>query len=245
MISGLESYAKHVLLDTPTNTDDYDYADDPGGLPQILKDGIFTESRSVDVLDERIYTALFSGAVASAWKDERAVVVKIYKDEPTLDDPPCEIKDFFKDRIWCNDQGTAFVLLKYPENGKGFSSPMNEDVLEKFKDVPGADDLKDFGLSLENVGRGSDFATRHNGGRAYFEWSPDEVVKFFKEKDDDNYQFSAFNLPVCDLKPKESTRIDDDKCGPEVSCFSSFRNSVRRSKVTNISQLDSVKSSTA
>lgn len=66
MLRGLESLANRVLIDTPEDLDGYIYADDPRDLPQILKDGTFTESVSVSILDERIYTSIFSGAVTTS-----------------------------------------------------------------------------------------------------------------------------------------------------------------------------------
>lgn len=224
MIKGLESFVNKVLIETPEDSDDYDYAEDPTGLPQILKDGTFTESVSVSSLDERIYTSIFSGAITTVWRNERAVIVKVHSDEPTLDDPPCETDDFFKDNIWCADDETAHILLKFPEKNTWYKDPMSKDVIDEFKDVPGIDDLEDFGINIETVARGSVLASKLNDGKPYYKWDADATIDHLKDNTDDLAQFSTFNLPVCELDTKsfdgsdaDIPGIDDDDCGPEVT----------------------------
>lgn len=224
MLKGIEAFANHVLVDTPEDTDDYYYADDPAGLPQLLKDGTFAESVSVSMLDERIYTSLFSGAITTSWASENAIIVKVHKDEPTLITPPCETDGFFYGRIWCDDEGTAHLLLKFPEPNTWYKDPMSRDVIDEFGDVPGADDLEDFGLSIEIVARGSELAASLNDGNPYYEWDAESALDHLLENADDVAKFSTFNLPVCELDTVDFEgnfmdyieRLDDDDCGAEV-----------------------------
>lgn len=227
MIRGLTDYGNKVLSDVPVNDPDNDiyYASEPQGLPQILKDGTFAESQSVDSLDERIYASLFSGVISHIWKDERAFVIKIFSNEPTLDDPPCETDDFFTDRIWCDDDGNAFVLLKHPAKDHHPSEPMSSDVQDDFKDLKGADHLEEYGVNIEMVAKSSSLASSLNGGKPYYEWKPERAIEHLTDYPDDLSTFSSFNLPYCELEANSAStgewmddwpRIEDDDCGPEV-----------------------------
>ena len=225
MLKGLESFATTVLVDVPENdpANGVYYSDDPKGLPQILKDGTYAESVSVSILDERIYASVFSGAITTLWRNERASIVKIHADEPTLETPPCETDGFFDGRLWCDDDGTAYVLLKFPAKDTWYDNPMNSDVIDEFKDVPGADDLGDYGITVETVARSSDLACSLNGDKPYYEWDAQGTIDHLTDNPDDLSGFSTFNLPVCELDTTtwdgsswDVPPIDDDDCGAEV-----------------------------
>jgi hypothetical protein len=232
MLKGLESFANKVLVDVPEQDPDNGvyYSDDPKGLPQLLKDGTFTESVSVSILDERIYTSLFSGGITTLWRNERASIVKVHSDESTLDSPPCETDGFFDGRTWCDDDGTAWVLLKFPAKDTWYDNPMNTDVIDEFKDVPGADDIGDYGISIETIARGSDLAASMNDGKPYYEWDVQGTLDHLTDNTDDITSFSTFNLPVCDLTTTswdgsymDLPAIDDDDCGAEVRFFLPYK----------------------
>lgn len=248
MISGLEAFAKKVLVEIPESSNNESYADDPQGLPQILYDGSFTSSVSVSVLDKGIYTSLFGGAITTAWRNEGASIVKVYADEFTLTTPPCETEGFFPNRVWCDDEGTAYVLLKFPKKNTWYDNPMSRDVIEDFMDVPGVDDLDDYAISIQTVARGSDLAFNINDGKPYYQWDAQTTLDHLKNHTEESATFSTFNLPICDLRTDgnfygmEPKAIDDDDCGAEVR--TAFPDHVW--KLTNITlNFNSVKSSTA
>lgn len=100
---------------------------------------------------------------------------------------------------------------------------MSRDTIDDFMNVPGADDLEDFGLSVEIVARGSDLAASLNDGAPYYEWDAQTTIDHLTENPDDITTFSTFNLPVCTLdvlgyddEPMDIEPIDDDDCGAEV-----------------------------
>lgn len=217
-----------MLTSVPEQDRDNDiyYIDARGSLPSIIEDGSFAEPVQVDRLPDNLYASLFSGAITELWNNEQAIVVKIPSDEYILDTPPCDDKNLFAGRRWCDESGNQYTLLKYPELGSFVDEPWTDDGRSAWMDLPGYDKLEDFQLSIEAVAKATENAYYKNDEEAYMDWNPDTTFDFLLEDDNNLVQFVTFNFPFCDLagdpdafgswkRDDEDTRIDKDDCDGE------------------------------
>lgn len=215
--TGIEKYTQWVLTTIPKNDRDNGirYIDDPKSLPNVLLDGEFAEPKTLDVLDDSLYVPIFSSAISILWKEQLTFVVKVPVDDTALGgEKPCDLDEFFNYNKYCDDDGNAYLLLKWLENPYN-SAPWHDGLVNKLKDVKGVRELERFHMGVETVVKASAHAWELNGKKPYYEWTTDKVVDHFAESERNLAGFAAFNFPYCDLS-KGGYHIDKDKCSAEV-----------------------------
>jgi hypothetical protein len=215
MQNSIEDYANWLLTSVPSNdrSNGIHYVDDAKSLPNVLLDGDWAEPKTSPNLPDGIYVSLFSAAISILWKGELANVIKVPHDVKFLSTPVCEDEKMFGDNRWCDNDGNAYLLLKWKTDW--FHNPWEDDLPGKFMDLKGVDKLGDYRLSVENVAKASEHAASLNGGAAYYEWDVERVMDHFSQDANNMNQFSAFNFPFCELN-NTFEPLDVDDCDGEV-----------------------------
>lgn len=142
------------MLDGTLNTAPYPgWANDLNGAPNVLKGGRWTMNISptkFNAVSKEVMSYLRSSAVASLWIQQKVFIVK--RSQPIQGVNPCDIQLDALDgaRVCDPDTGEAYFFITWQQ-------PKVWPAVTDFTKVPGLKKIDQFGLSLLDMAKSSDW----------------------------------------------------------------------------------------
>ncbi|KAL9109895.1 MAG: hypothetical protein Q9227_005418 [Pyrenula ochraceoflavens] len=202
----IDTYARHMFEDTPSNAYNYDYSSDPQGMPMILKDGGFASQVQVDSVPPSLLASYTSVGINYLWSKGDVFIVEISSD--TFGDNACNL---ITKNNWCDGQ-KAHILLTW---GYNVATSQGQSPQAEFTDVgtiPGLEHLGDDafgGMKIEQVVRSSENAAKAggkldakgmiNGIINAVQGPPGAPASTTPDVNALNGYLTSFDRPVCDL----------------------------------------------
>lgn len=188
----MDSFSRYQVTDPQPGRNWHDFASDPHGMPQLISKGAFVKPRTVSKNDPRVKGALAAPIINAIWASEMAFIGVIRPSTFAFD--VCDKNNgVMVDNIWCDSDGTAYLLAKFKWGDGGTE--------ENLTSLKGIEKLEKFGLHLRTVILASK-ATQERTNKFLAEADNKDMINRVTGATDylDYTNLVFFSLPLCVLE---------------------------------------------